>query len=163
MAEPKDERELVDVNHPYMTEHDEKDFVWAFDSDKAIMWAGAVIGSIIEHTMHGGPEHATEQVALQAGMLVSDAREGTQFPVLMLHNKDENGSEGYVPVAILLVGNDKVLDIAHTLGSLVDDEGVHPALPSRNQQAFYSPPEPEKPPTVVTVFDLLRKQQEDDA
>ncbi len=160
MAESEYQGERVDVNHPYMTDHKEEDFVWAFDNEKALMWAGAVVGSIIDHTMHGGPEHTIEQMAIQAGMLVSAAPIGTQFPVLMMHNKDDDGGEGYVPVAILLVGNDKVLDIAHTLGSLVDDEGVHPALPSRNQDAFYAPPEPEKPPTVVTVFDLLRDKRE---
>ncbi len=162
-----DEREQVDVNHPYMTDHDEKDFVWGFDGEKALEWAGAIVGSIIDHALHGGPQHAIDLMAVQSGIMVSDHPEGTQFPVLMMHHASEDGSEGYTPVAILLVSNDRVLDIAHTMGSLVDEDGVHPALPSRMSDDFHNPPEvtpdpdpvPEPtPPT--TVFDLLREKRD---
>jgi hypothetical protein len=163
--EPKAfDAELVDMNHPYMTEHDEREFVWGFDSEKALEWTGAVVGSIIDHADHGGPQHAIDQMAIQSGILVSDALIGTQFPVLMMHHESEDGSSGYTPVAIMLVSGDKQLDIAHTLGSLVDEDGVHPALPSRMADDFYEPPAIEQEPTPpTTVFDLLRKQREDDA
>lgn len=153
--------EIVDVNHPYMTEHEEKDFVWAFSSEKALEWTGAVVGSIIDHAEHGGPQHAIDQMAIQSGYLMTAAPVGTQFPVLMMHHESEDGTSGYTPVAIMLVGNDKKLDIAHTLGSLVDEDGVHPALPSRNADDFQDPPEvtPERKPA-TTVFDLLRAKQE---
>ncbi len=172
MTDTPDVPEFVDINHPYVTDHDEKDFIWGFDAEKALDWAAAVMSSVIDHTMHGGPQHAIDQMAVQSGMLLSDAKEGLQFPVLMMHHKSEDGSEGYTPVAILLVGNDRIFDVAHTMGSLVDEDGVHPALPSRGADAFYSPPVPDNadkplveddpsqgtPPT--TVFDILAKQRE---
>ncbi len=159
MAESKDEREVVDINHHYMKDHKEEDFVWGFNAEKALKWAGAVTGSIIDHALHGGPEHAVDQMAIQAGMLLTDAKEGLQFPVLMMHHESEDGTSGYTPVAIMLVGDDKVFDIAHTLGSLVDDDGVHPALPSRMADAFYDPPVEEVKAQATTVMDLLAKQR----
>ena len=163
--------EFVDVNHPYMTDHDEKDFVWGFDGEKALLWASAIISSALEHADHGGMQHAIDLFAVQGGILLSDLPKDTQVPVLMMMHGEE-GKVGYTPVAILLVGNDKIIDLAHTLGSLVDDDGVHPALPSKGTDEFYSPPMPDNadkplveddpsqgtPPT--TVFDILAKQRE---
>lgn len=162
--------EFVDINHPYITEHSEKEFVWGFDDEKAMQWAAAVIGQITAHAIHGGPEHAFDLLAVQAGILLEDVPKDTQLPVLMMAHGDEKNKD-YTPVAVLLPATDRVLNIAHTMGNLIDDDGVHPALPSAMNDDFYNPPvkdgevdygvEPSsrKPPT--TVFDILATQREE--
>lgn len=136
MAEPT---EFVDINHTYITDHDERDFEWGFDGDKAMKWAAQVVAQIVGHAVHGGPEHAFELLAVQAGILLADLPKDTQLPVLMMAHGDENDS-GYVPIAVMLVPDDKIIPLAHTMGNLIDDEGVHPALPSRMEEAFNNPP-----------------------
>lgn len=161
MAEP--DAEYVDVNHPYMTDHKENEFVWGFDGEKAVEWALAIIGTIVDHAEHGGPQHAFDLMAIQAGITVADLPKDTQVPVLMMKDGSSD-QEGFVPVAILLVAGDRAIDIAHTLGTLVDENGVHPALPSRGAEQFYNPPvveEAPEPKLATTIFDLLASQRED--
>ena len=163
MSDPN--TEFVDINHPYVTDHKEGDFVWGFDSAKALDWGAVIIGTIIAHAEHGGPQHAVDQMAIQSGITLEALPKGTQLPVLMMMHEREDGDQGFTPIAILLVPNDRIVDIAHTMGSLVDDSGVHPALPSRMSDEFYHPTFPDEapeptPPT--TVFDILAQQREDE-
>ena len=127
------EQEFVDKNHPYMTDHDLSSFTWEFDGQAATRFAGDLISQVIAHTLECGPEHAIQDFSVQAGLTLDDVPKDTQLPVLML-----NDGEGNVPVAVLLIDKDR-LPLAHTLGTLVTEDGVHPALPSRMMEAFDEP------------------------
>ena len=163
MSDP--DTEFVDVNHPYITDHKEGDFVWGFDGDKALDWGAAILGTIVAHAEHGGPQHAFDQMAIQSGITLEDLPKNTQVPVLMMMHDNEDGGKGFTPIAILLVPNDRIIDIAHTMGSVIDDDGIHPALPSRMSDEFYHPTFPDEAPEPTpstTVFDILAQQRKDE-
>jgi len=128
--------EFVDVNHPYMTDHDGDDFQWDFDGEKATAWAAAVVGAAVGHTLQSGAEHAFGHFAVQSGLILEGVEKGTQLPVLM-YRDPEDGT--LTPVAVLLVPDDKRINVAHTLGTLITEDGTFPALPSQNADEFYSP------------------------
>lgn len=124
------EQEFVDENHPYMTDHDLTSFTWDFDGKEATKFAGDLISQVIHHTMECGPEHAVSDWSIQAGITLADIPKNTQLPTLML-----NDGVGNVPVAVLLIDPD-LLPLAHTLGTLMTEEGTYPALPSRGMDKF---------------------------
>lgn len=130
--------EFVDKNHPYMTEHNMDNFSWGFDREKAMERAAAMVGAIIEHTLSCGAEHAIADWAVQAGITTKEIPKGTQFPVLMFMDRDEEGSRGGSPVCVMLLQDDS-LPLMHTLGSLVTEDGVLPALPSQGKELFDNP------------------------
>lgn len=128
-----DEREYVDADHPYMKDHDLSEFTWSFDGAGATKFAGELISQVIHHTLECGPDHAINDWSVQAGLVLDDVAEGTMLPVLML-----NDGEGNIPVAVLLhdQGKDTPLPLAHTIGMLVTEDGISPALPSRGRDRF---------------------------
>ncbi len=132
-----DDTEYVDKNHPYMTEYDIENFSWGFDNESAMEKAAAMVGQIIEHTLSCGPDHAVADWAVQAGITTEDIPKGTQFPVLMYMDDSEDQRGGH-PVCVMLL-QDGSFPLMHTLGTLVTDDGVLPALPSQGKQLFDNP------------------------
>ena len=137
MTSPSEEdREWVDQDHPYMTEHDVSEFSWEFNGEQAVKYAAELLSMIALHAVECDPVHAISQFSIQAGLTLEDIPANTQYPVLMMDGGDGIGN---TPIAILLIEKDR-LPLAHTLGTLITASGVYPALPSRMRDEFDSPP-----------------------
>jgi hypothetical protein len=135
---PISEDDFVDVNHPYYTDNDlDANFSWDFDKEFAVGFASELVSNIISHTLQcadeNGPEHVLADYAVQAGLVLADIPEGTQVPVLMLDD-----GNGLSPIAVLLTEPEETarIPLAHTLGTLITEDGIYPALPSKPRKDF---------------------------